>query len=139
MAKRLVDRIPGFRSNPPPPEVQTVNMVYATHTHALRDTYAIERIPPKISHTCPEGSAAQIINPIVDGFHLTKVLRDGGSSLNLLYQDTVNKTGIDPSRIKPTTTILKGAVPVVEVIQINEKTGHSFRTWDFTTAITAEA
>ena len=27
---------------------------------------------------------------------------DGGSSLNLLYQDTVRKMGIDPSRIKPT-------------------------------------
>ena len=39
---------------------------------------------------------------------------DGGSSLNLLYQDTVRKMGIDPSRIKPTTTILKGAIPDVE-------------------------
>ena len=39
---------------------------------------------------------------------------DGGSSLNLLYQDTVRKMGIDPSRIKPTTTILKGAVFGVE-------------------------
>ena len=29
---------------------------------------------------------------------------DGGSSLNLLYQDTVRKMGIDPSRIKPTKT-----------------------------------
>ena len=39
---------------------------------------------------------------------------DGGSSLNLLYQDTVRKMGIDPSRIKPTTTTLRGAVPGVE-------------------------
>jgi len=39
---------------------------------------------------------------------------DGGSSLNLLYQDTVHKMGIDPSRIKPTKTILKGEVPGVE-------------------------
>ena len=41
-----------------------------------------------------------VLDPIIDGFHLTRVLMDGGSSLNLLYQDTVRKMGIDPSRIK---------------------------------------
>jgi len=39
---------------------------------------------------------------------------DSGSSLNLLYQDTVRKMGIDPSRIKPTTATFKGAVSGVE-------------------------
>lgn len=39
---------------------------------------------------------------------------DGGSSLNLLYQDTVYKMGIDPSRIKPTKTTLKGVIPGVD-------------------------
>src|SRR3954451_9325468 len=40
---------------------------------------------------------------------------DGGSSLNLLYQDTVRKMGIDPSRIKPTKTTFKCVIPGVEV------------------------
>ena len=39
---------------------------------------------------------------------------DGGSSLNLLHQDTVCKMGIDPSRIKPTKTTFKGVIPGVE-------------------------
>ena len=39
---------------------------------------------------------------------------DGGSSLNLLYQDTVCKMGIDPSRIKPTKMTFKGIIPGVE-------------------------
>ena len=39
---------------------------------------------------------------------------DGGSSLNMLYQDTVRKMGIDPSRIKPTKTTFKGVIPGVE-------------------------
>ena len=39
---------------------------------------------------------------------------DGGSSLNLLYQDTVRKMGIDPSRIKPTRMTFKGVIPGVE-------------------------
>ena len=39
---------------------------------------------------------------------------DGGSSLNLLYQDTVREMGINPSRIKPTKTNFKGVIPGVE-------------------------
>jgi hypothetical protein len=50
---------------------------------------------------------AQVINPIVDGYHLTRVLMDGGTSLNLIYADTVRKMGIDPSRIKPSKQPLK--------------------------------
>ena len=55
-----------------------------------------------------------VLDPIIDGFHLTRVLMDGGSNLNLLYQDTVCKMGIDPSRIKPTKTTFKGVIPGVE-------------------------
>ena len=55
-----------------------------------------------------------VLDPIIDGFHLTRVLMDGGSSLNLLYQDTVRKMGINPSRIKPTKTTFKGVIPGVE-------------------------
>ena len=39
---------------------------------------------------------------------------DGGSSLNLLYQDSVHKMGINPSRVKPTRTTFKGVIPGVE-------------------------
>ena len=39
---------------------------------------------------------------------------DGGNNLNLLYQDTVRKMGIDPLRIKPSKTTFKGVIPVVE-------------------------
>ena len=55
-----------------------------------------------------------VLDPIIDGFHLTRVLMDGGSSLNLLYQDTVRKMGIDLPRIKPTKTTFKGVIPGVE-------------------------
>ena len=55
-----------------------------------------------------------VLDPIIDGFHLTQALMDGGSSLNLLYQDTVRKMGIDLSRIKPTKTTFKGVIPGVE-------------------------
>ena len=55
-----------------------------------------------------------VLDPIIDGFHLTRVLMDGSNSLNLLYQDTVCKIGIDPPRMKPTKTTFKGVIPDVE-------------------------
>ena len=55
-----------------------------------------------------------VLDPIIDRFHLTQVLMDGGSSLNLLYYHSVRKMGIDPSRIKPTKTTFKGVILGVE-------------------------
>jgi hypothetical protein len=55
-----------------------------------------------------------VLDPIIDGFHLTRVLMDGGSSLNLICEDTVRKMGIDPSRIKSSNTTLNGVNPGVE-------------------------
>ena len=88
-------------------------MIYVTHIpkrerkRALRDVYAIEPVAPKFNplSACPitfdrgdhptsirhGGSAALVLDRIIDGFHLTRVLMDGHSSLNLLYQDTVRK------------------------------------------------
>ena len=68
-----------------------------------------------------------VLDPIIDGFHLTRVLMDGGSSLNLLYQDTVRKMGIDPSRIKPTKTTFKGVIPGVEANCFSEASPDNFR------------
>ena len=33
--------------------------------------------------------AALVLSPILDGFRLTKVLMDGGSGLNLIYEETL--------------------------------------------------
>ena len=43
---------------------------------------------------------ALVLSPIMDGFRLNKVLMDGGSGLNLIYEDTLHKMEIDRSRIK---------------------------------------
>ena len=55
-----------------------------------------------------------VLDAIIVGYHLTRVLMDGGSSLNLIYQDTVCKMGIDPSRISQSNTTFKGVIPGVE-------------------------
>ena len=48
--------------------------------------------------------AALVLNPIVDGFRLTKVLMAGGIGLNLIYEDTRNKMQIDRIRIEQSNT-----------------------------------
>ena len=106
-----------------PLQVRTVNMIYATHIpkrerkRALKDVYALEPVSTKFNpwSSCPitfdrrdhptsirhDGFVALVLDPIIDGFHLTRVLMDGGSSLNLLYQDTVRKMGINLQGLNP--------------------------------------
>ena len=55
-----------------------------------------------------------VLDPIIDGYHLTHVLMDGDSSLNLIYQDTIRRMGIDPSRISQSNTTFEGVIPGVE-------------------------
>jgi hypothetical protein len=57
---------------------------------------------------------ALVLGPIIDGYHLTRVLMDGGSSLNLIYEDSVRKMGVNSLRIKPSNTTFKGVIPGVE-------------------------
>ena len=69
-------------------------MIYATHIpkrerkRALRDVYALEPVAPKFNpwSSCPI-TFDRRDHPTsirIDGFHLTRVLMDGSSSLNLL-------------------------------------------------------
>ena len=55
--------------------------------------------------------AALVLSPIVDGFRLTKVLMDGGSGLNLIYEETLNKMEIDKSRIERSSMTFRGIIP----------------------------
>ena len=48
--------------------------------------------------------AVLVLSPIMDGFRLTKVLMDGGSGLNLIYEETFQKMEIDKSRIEQSST-----------------------------------
>ena len=55
--------------------------------------------------------AALVLSPIVEGFRLTKVLMDGGSGLNLIYEDTLHKMEIDRSRVEQSSTTFRGIIP----------------------------
>ena len=55
-----------------------------------------------------------VLDPIIDGYRLTRVLMDDGSSLNLIYEDTVRRMGINPSIISQSKTAFEGVIPGVE-------------------------
>ena len=48
------------------------------------------------------------------GYHLTRVLMDGSSSLSLICQDTIRKMGVDPSRISENNATFNGVIPDIE-------------------------
>ena len=52
-----------------------------------------------------------VLDPIIDGLHFTQVLMDGGSDLNLLYQDTILKMGINPTIIHHGNTSFEEVMP----------------------------
>jgi len=59
-----------------------------------------------------------MVDPIVGMKRLTKVLMDGGSSLNIMYAETLDAMGIDRSRIRPTKVPFHGIVPGKQAIPI---------------------
>ena len=57
------------------------------------------------------GWAALVLDPVIGGYHFTRVLMDSGSNLNLIYQDTIRGMGLDPTKIRHSNTTFKGVTP----------------------------
>ena len=53
-----------------------------------------------------------VLDPIVQGFKLTRVLIDGGSGLNLIFASTLAKMGLNyMSLLSPSKALFYGIVP----------------------------
>ena len=52
-----------------------------------------------------------IVDPIIVNTRLSKVLMDGGSSLNIIYLETLNVLGINREQLKPSAGGFHGVVP----------------------------
>ena len=93
-----------------PRDTSTVLTVFETFTsnnmrkrtlHSLAEVYQVAKINPwsdtaitfnasdEPKFRTARAPAALVLSPIVDGFRLTKVLMDGGSGLNLIYEETL--------------------------------------------------
>jgi hypothetical protein len=56
-------------------------------------------VPVQWSHedhpeNIPDGHYAMVVNPLIQGYEFSKCLMDGGSSLNIMYMETLTKLGL---------------------------------------------
>jgi hypothetical protein len=61
-----------------------------------------------------------VVDPIIGNARLTKVLMDGGSSLNIIYAETLGLLGIDLSMIRAGAAPFHGIVPDKRVLPLGQ-------------------
>ncbi|KAI4972726.1 hypothetical protein ZWY2020_003651 [Hordeum vulgare] len=71
-------------------------------------TWSREDHPPRVDNP---GDLALVVPPQVGGYTLSKVLMDGGSSINILYFDTFQRMNLLEKDLMPSTTVFHGIVP----------------------------
>ena len=64
--------------------------------------------PPRVDNP---GHLALVVAPRVGGYKFTKVLMDGGSSINILYYETFRRMGLTDKNLKTSNTFFHGVVP----------------------------
>ena len=62
------------------------------------------------SHATRPGRYTLVIDPIVHKKHLTKVLMNGGSGLNILYVDTLDTMLIPQLELRPASSPFHGVI-----------------------------
>jgi hypothetical protein len=61
-----------------------------------------------------------VVDPVISNARLTKVLMDGGSSLNIIYAETLGLLGVDLSKIRAGATPFHGIVPGKRVLPLGQ-------------------
>ncbi|KAI4976421.1 hypothetical protein ZWY2020_050028 [Hordeum vulgare] len=62
------------------------------------------------AHVATPGRQALVVDPVVEGVRLRKVLMDGGSGLNIMYADTLKGMGIPMSKLSESSMQFHGVV-----------------------------
>jgi hypothetical protein len=71
-------------------------------------TFSREDHPNRIPNP---GQYLLVVDPVIGNVRLSKVLMDGGSSLNILYAHTLRLLGIGLDQLRPSTTPFHGVTP----------------------------
>jgi hypothetical protein len=58
-----------------------------------------------------DGFYAMVVNPLIQGYEFSKCLMDGGSSLNIMYMETLTKLGLTKIQLSHSAVTLYGVVP----------------------------
>jgi hypothetical protein len=59
----------------------------------------------------PDGYYAMVVNPLIQGYEFSKCLMDGGSSLNIMYVETLTKLGLTKTQLRRSAVTFYGVVP----------------------------
>jgi hypothetical protein len=59
----------------------------------------------------PDGYYAMLVNPLIQGYEFSKCLMDGGSSLNIMYVETLTKLGLTKAQLRHSAVTFYGVVP----------------------------
>jgi hypothetical protein len=59
-----------------------------------------------------------VIDPIIDNVRLSKVLMDGGSSLNIIYAETLELLGVDRSEVRASAAPFHGIAPGKRILPL---------------------
>jgi hypothetical protein len=86
------------------------------------------------NHIPNPGQYPLVVDPVIGNARFSKVLMDGGSSLNILYAHTLRLLGIELDRLRPSTTSFHGVAPGKRVQPLRQidlpvwfGTPHNFR------------
>jgi hypothetical protein len=105
----------------------TINMSSRQRKRERHEVLAAERAPPSFldwsedaitfSHedhpNCipNPGQYPLVVDPVIGNARFSKILMDGGSSLNILYAHTLRLLGIGLDHLRPSTTPFHGVAP----------------------------
>ena len=101
-AQKLISRQVFMAEKSPPPTIEYLNW----SGQAIGFTQ--EDHPPQVPRP---GQSAMILPAVIAGFEVSRIFIDGGSSLNLIYADTLRKMNISLANLTPTDTRFHGITP----------------------------
>jgi hypothetical protein len=113
-----------------------VDMSNNQHKRERHEVLAAEKAPPSFLDWSKEaitfshedhpnrvpnpGQYPLVVDPVISNTRFSKVLMDGGRSLNILYAHTLRLMGISLEQLRPSTTPLHGVAPGKRVLPLGQ-------------------
>jgi hypothetical protein len=73
-----------------------------------------------LDHIPQSGRFPLVVDPIIGKPHLSRVLMDGGSGLNLLYAETYDAMGLSQSAIRPFDAPFHGVILGLQAVPLGQ-------------------
>jgi hypothetical protein len=105
----------------------TIDMSNSQRKREQHEVLAVEKAPPSFLDWLEDaitfsredhpnripnpGQYPLVVDPVIGNARFSKVLMDGGNSLNILYAHTLHLLGIGLDQLRPSTTPFHGVVP----------------------------